>query len=718
MPNRLAGETSPYLLQHKDNPIDWYPWGDEAFEKAEREQKPVMLSVGYSSCHWCHVMAHESFESSEVAKLLNEHFVSIKVDREERPDVDEAYMAAVHLSNGRGGWPMTVFLMPDKRPFFAGTYFPKHDRGQHPGLISILRRIAEGWAEQRSEFASVAEQYDSALKGLLTREAPAVGSGSLQELLRRTVETLVAEADLEHGGFGTRPKFPPHTAVEFLLQFAECGPERDGDDSLRGSALAVALHALDRMAMGGIHDHVGGGFHRYSTDERWLLPHFEKMLYDNALLLGNYATAFKLVEEADPAFARTARGAARGIVDWLGREMTSSNGLFYSALDADSEGEEGRFYVWTEAEVREILGGDAEAFLGAYGFAEGGNFADEATGRRTGANIPHVAEELSGAFEGSLVKLLSARAARVLPMTDTKALVGWNGLAVAALAVAGETGKAVKAANAVLGGESAAGELPRQVTDGKPAGSAFLEDYAYFTFGLLELGRATGDPRWRLEAERLGLQMVERFWDEAGGGFYATASAHEELFGRTKPVFDQPIPSANAVAIRCLVRLGDYDRARTALNALKGWIESAPQSCEGLVLAALEFSLEAGDWDFAIPRDVDASLAEGRLKAGADGWAAGEVVLSIPEGLHVNPYEPVAKWLVRTEVRISPLENRVLYPESSVEGYTGKTVIPFRVRVPEGEAGAEFEVTVRYQACTEAECLEPVEKRLPAIVGR
>jgi uncharacterized protein YyaL (SSP411 family) len=729
MPNRLAQESSPYLLQHKDNPVDWYPWGDEAFERAKAEDKPVFLSVGYSSCHWCHVMAHESFESSEVAKLLNKHFVSVKVDREERPDVDETYMAAVHLTNGRGGWPMSVFLTPDKKPFFAGTYFPKHDRGDYPGMMTHLRQIAEGWASKRAEFEKVADEYVKALDQLFSKPAPATFGSLSEETLLNALQALAADADLENGGFGSRPKFPPHTAVEFLLQYAATGPESDlAVDSPRGTALALALNALYRMALGGIHDHVGGGFHRYSTDERWLVPHFEKMLYDNALLLASYARASEMLAQADPEFAAVAQRAIHGIVGFVERELTSPEGLFYSAVDADSEGVEGRYYVWTEEEVRKILGSEADAFLNLYGFEPDGNFTDESTGKRTGANIPHLADQPDDAMEGSLAKLRAARDGRVRPGTDQKALVGWNGLMIGALAEAGFTAPAARAALAILKATRVAGHLPRLIASGKPEGLGFLEDYAYFVQGLAALANVTGDAVWAEATVTVAADMVRRFYDDADGGFWATSEEHETLFNRTKPVFDQPIPSANSVAIRCLIAFGELDLAGKSLAAFHGWLESAPQSCEGLILAAMEYLDAARDQVETVPAAPTAVQAEAKavaiavslrskeLRAGADGWASAEVLIEIPEGWHVNSNAPDARWLIPTEVSVEPLGFEVAYPTATGLGYVGETVIPLRLRLPKGESGAEFEVTVRYQACTETECLEPQQKRLAGVV--
>ena len=384
MPNRLAQSSSPYLRQHAENPVEWFEWGGEAFASAREQGKPIFLSVGYSSCHWCHVMAHESFEDFEVASVLNRSYVSIKVDREERPDVDEAYMTAVQLQSGRGGWPMTVLMTPNGDPFFAGTYFPKQDRGQYPGFLSILRQIEELWTRDRAKVEEAARDFRDSLEEALRRPAP-TASGTLDAaFLERAIETIAAEFDPVHGGFGGAPKFPPHTTLKFLLAAAE-SPLLNPDT--RERAREMAHQTLEQIALGGIHDHVGGGFHRYSTDAVWLVPHFEKMLYDNALLLGNFSRAAK---QSEGARRELFESAAKGIVRWLREEMTTSDGLFGSALDADSEGEEGKFYVWTKAEIEAALGDRADEFCQAYDITEEGNYRDEATGRPTGANIPHL----------------------------------------------------------------------------------------------------------------------------------------------------------------------------------------------------------------------------------------------------------------------------------------------------------------------------------------
>lgn len=384
MSNRLANSSSPYLRQHAENPVEWFEWGEEAFASAREQAKPIFLSVGYSSCHWCHVMAHESFEDFEVASVLNRGFVSIKVDREERPDVDEAYMTAVQLQSGRGGWPMTVLMTPDGDPFFAGTYIPKDDRGQYPGFLSILRQIEELWTRDRPKVEGAARDFRDSLEEALRRSAPEAAQPLDAAFLTRAIETIAAEFDPVHGGFGGAPKFPPHTTLQFFLAAAESpilAPE------ICAKAKEMAHFTLEQIALGGLHDHVGGGFHRYSTDAVWLVPHFEKMLYDNSLLLGNFARAAR---QSVGSRRELFESAAKGIVRWFREEMQTPDGLFGSALDADSEGAEGKFYVWSKAEIESVLGESADKFCREYGITEEGNYRDEASGRRTGANIPHL----------------------------------------------------------------------------------------------------------------------------------------------------------------------------------------------------------------------------------------------------------------------------------------------------------------------------------------
>ena len=753
MSNRLAKESSPYLLQHKDNPVEWYPWGEEAFQTAQKEGKPVFLSVGYSSCHWCHVMEHESFENHEIAGILNKYYISIKVDREERPDVDEAYMTAVQYSSGRGGWPMSVFLTPDKKPFFAGTYFPKEDREGIPGFRTILSQIASTWATRRAELEKVGEEFGLALNDILGRPFPASERPIDRSLFDQAVQVLASEFDPENGGTQGAPKFPPHSGLEFLMRYAL---EAEVPNELREAALAMALLTLEKICLGGIHDHIGGGFHRYSTDEHWVLPHFEKMLYDNALLMRNLQLAMGITRQLDERLSVLFTLALGSIIGWIGEEMISKEGFFYSAVDADSEGVEGKFYTWTSQQVRELLGPKADAFLKAYNFEPGGNFLDEATQAKTGENVPFLTEEWDLDYVEDLKVLAEARAKRVKPGLDDKAIVAWSGLVIGSM----PTYLSAKAAAGILAAEQKLGFLPHQITRGFPSGRGFLDDYAYFAFGLLTCAdlieyagpelfvdeqsgeKPVADDAWRRQGERLVAKMVELFYDEENGGFFFTSKFHEELFGRTKSAFDQPMPSANSIAIRCLLAVGDFDRARKSLDCLSGWMEKAPTATEGLLIAAMDYlgaqaaiaeetseapteipiaseaAAEAAPAAKPVKKEVHVKLESRELHAEPDGSAVGKVIIEVPEGLHINSSEPPARWLTPTRVSIKPIIGEATYGPSENDRYEGRVEIPFKVHLPEREDGADFEVLISYQACTDSECLLPQEKAISAVVVR
>src|SRR4051795_6937508 len=504
MPNRLASETSPYLLQHADNPVDWYPWGDEAFARARAEDKPVLVSIGYAACHWCHVMEHESFEDPEVALVMNTHFVCIKVDREERPDVDAIYMDAVQAMTGQGGWPLNAFLTPDGVPFFAGTYFPPEPRHGMPSWKDLLVGIWNAWTTQRSEIDEAARMNVPRLQGAAFMEAPE--SEISADVLSAAVVGLRRAFDEANGGWGGAPKFPATSAIEFLLARGE---------------VAMPLQTLRRMASGGIYDQVGGGFARYSVDARWLVPHFEKMLYDNALLARAYLHAFQVSEE--PLFRRVCEET----LDWAIRELRQDEGGFASSLDADSEGVEGKFYVWTVAEIREALGELADEAITHFGVTERGNFE--------GANILVRATSDPPELREIKARLLSARAARVRPGLDDKRVCSWNALMIAALADAGAAfGRADYLAAAVTCAEfieselrDSSGGLLRVFNRGRAKQPAFLEDHASLLEGYIVLYESTFDERWFLRAVELAETILIRFHDPERGGFFSTAADHE-----------------------------------------------------------------------------------------------------------------------------------------------------------------------------------------------
>ena len=584
--NRLIHETSPYLLQHAHNPVDWYPWGHEALARARAENKPILLSIGYSSCHWCHVMERESFENEAVADLMNRHFVSVKVDREERPDLDDIYMAAtLVLNGGQGGWPMTVFLTSDQRPFFAGTYFPPTDRFGRPGFSTLLTQIADLWERRRDDLLGQAETLTAHLG---ERTGPAQSGNVGEEEIRAAVRELAAGFDPTYGGFGPAPKFPPSTQLGLLLRHHR----RAGD----AATLAMVTKTLDGMAQGGMYDQIGGGFARYSTDERWLVPHFEKMLYDNALLAVAYAEAWQVTRRRD--FARVTRQT----LDYLLREMTSPEGGLYSATDADSEGEEGRFFVWTEAELREALGPDADAFIRFHGVTPAGNFE----GGRNVLHVPAPDEAAWEALTSARARLHEVRERRPHPLRDEKILAGWNGLAISALAFGGRVlgerrhvDAAARAADFVLGPMVKDGRLQRSWRDGRAGVPAYLDDHAFLAQGLIDLHEATLVPRWLAAAIDLCEKVERLFGDPAGGGWFTTAADHERLLVREKPTRDGAEPSGASVALLNALRLeaftGDARWRRIADAALRHYraaLEARPTAL-GELLLALDFATDA-----------------------------------------------------------------------------------------------------------------------------
>ncbi|MCO5168758.1 MAG: thioredoxin domain-containing protein [Planctomycetes bacterium] len=595
--NRLVFEQSPYLRQHARNPVDWYPWGDEAFARARREDKPVFLSVGYATCHWCHVMERESFEDAEVAAVLSAHFMAVKVDREERPDVDAIYMAAVQAVSGRGGWPMSVFLTPAGEPFFAGTYFRRDD------FLGLLRRVAEVWRERQPDVLSDARRLTERLR---PRPAP---PGELPDAaaLRRGRDQLMEQLDPVHGGLGTRPKFPQAPALSFLLRWA-----RRADDA---QALAAVERALDAIARGGIRDHLGGGFHRYATDRAWLVPHFEKMLYDQALLARLYVELFQ-VTGADRHAA-----VAREALDYVLRDLRDPGGAFRSAEDADSEGVEGKFYVWTYDEVVAALGpDDGAAFARAYGVTPAGNYHEEASGEATGTNILHLPrplEEVAGALglepgvlAGRLARgrarLLALRAARARPLLDDKVLTDWNGLAIAALAYAGRAldeprylTAAREAADFLLRTLRRDGHLYHRYRAGDVAVPGLLDDHAFLALGLLELYEATFEARWLREALGLARVLIDRFGDP-GGRLLLTRRGGEALLFRPEDPFDGAVPSGAFVAAQVLLRLGHLtgNAALTerALGALRAHAQTLGRAPGAMPSAAGALDLALGPW--------------------------------------------------------------------------------------------------------------------------
>ena len=589
--NRLAKESSPYLLQHQYNPVDWYPWGQEAFDKAAELDRPIFLSIGYSTCHWCHVMEHESFEDEQVAELLNENFISIKVDREEMPEVDHVYMSVCQAMTGRGGWPLTIIMTPKKEPFFAGTYFPKSGRLGRPGMMELLPSIADAWKNRHDELVKSANKIHEFLISSNTKK---LGDALNESILQDTYSQFVNQFDKDHGGFGTRPKFPsPHNLI-FLLRFHHMTGDK--------TSLMMVEKTLQEMRMGGIFDHVGFGFHRYSTDAEWLVPHFEKMLYDQAMLAMAYTEAFQLT--GNKVYKKT----AEEIFTYVQRDMTHSLGGFYSAEDADSEGEEGLFYLWKIEELNSILEGeDARYVQHVFNLQPDGNYKDESTGQFTGRNIFYLnksTSELADKKKMSVIreKLFHAREKRIHPIKDDKILTDWNGLMIAAFTKAGV---AFDSQELIEAAEKSAEFIFENLTDekgrmkkrfriGVSGLDAHLDDYAFFVWGLLELYEATFNIQYLQKAIQLSEIMVAEFWNESSGGFYLGSDKTEALIVRSITGYDGAIPSGNSIAAMNLLKLtritGDVKWAEMAdktFNVFSNEIERAPTGFTSMVTAFL-----------------------------------------------------------------------------------------------------------------------------------
>lgn len=670
MPNRLAESLSPYLAQHADNPVDWFPWSDEAFDKARAEDKPIFLSIGYSTCHWCHVMAHESFEDEATAELINRAFVPIKVDREERPDVDGVYMAICQALTGSGGWPLTIVMTPDKEPFFAATYIPRETRYGRIGLFDLIPRIEKLWSERRSEALDSAHRIVAAVRDqeLLSEEEEPSAPAAIDHL-ERAFRQVAGRYDAANGGFGQAPKFPTPHNLTFLLRHLS----RTGDTRV----LEMVEKTLTRMHRGGIFDQVGFGFHRYSTDRLWLLPHFEKMLYDQALIAIAASEAFQAGRNPEMA------AIVRRTMAYVFRDLAHPEGGFHSAEDADSEGEEGKFYVWTKAELEGVLGAeDADLAFRIYNVEDRGNFRDEATREPTGANILHltsspaelaeeqglIEEEFSARLDAIRQKLLAARAERVRPGLDDKILTDWNGLMIAALARAGRVlaepdylAAATKAAQFVLTKmRGRAGLLRHRYRAGDLAEGPFAEDYAYLTWGLIELHQATLEPRWLRTALELTEDLLRLFRDDRDGAFFTTPEGAEELPVRLKEIHDSALPAANSVALVNLLRLArltgrvDLEEAAAKLLQTAGpLLDQAPIGFTHL-LAGVDLAL-TGTREVVIvgpPRDPRTQAFLDRLNG---RFLPRLVTLLIPAG---TPAEESARELAPFTAEMTQADDR------------------------------------------------------------
>jgi len=642
--NHLQHEKSPYLLQHADNPVDWYPWGEEAFRKAREEDKPIFLSIGYSTCHWCHVMEHESFEDPDVARLMNEAFVNIKVDREERPDIDELYMTVVLLLTGRGGWPLTIVMSPDQKPFFASTYIPKESRYGRSGMLELIPLIADTWKTRREEVNASSESILQALQN----RAQSRSAGILldEAILKRTYEDLSKQFDERRGGFGSAPKFPsPHNLLFILRYWLRSGEAR---------ALQMVEKTLTEMRRGGIFDQVGFGFHRYSTDARWRVPHFEKMLYDQAMLTLAYTETYQATGKE--FYADT----AREILAYVLRDMTSSERGYASAEDADSEGEEGKFYTWSYEELSSVLSAAELADLEElYAVGAGGNYQEEATGKQTGLNILYMhadddvqsaqserqVGEISRLSDSIRRKLFRIREKRTHPFKDDKILTSWNGLMIASLARAGGVLQeeiyleaAERAAGFVLKRlRTPEGGLLHRFRDGEAAIPAYATDYAYLIWGLIELYEATFKSAYLREAGELMERFIEDFWDESGGGFFLTADEAEELLVRQRNDTDGALPSAGSVALLDLLRLGrmlqnsEYeDKAVALIRTTSRLVESSPTAFTFL-LSAVDFQI-GPSFEVVIAGDAASADSRALVQALRRQFVPNKVVLFRPSG--------------------------------------------------------------------------------------
>ena len=722
--NRLGGESSPYLLLHRHNPVDWYPWGAEALELARAEERPIFLSVGYSTCYWCHVMERESFSDEGVAELMNREFVNIKLDREERPDLDEIYMTATQVMTQHGGWPNSVFLTPELKPFFAGTYFPPEDRQGMPSFTRVLHSMAEAWRSRRSEVEQQAEGVADAIRRYLEERAQPSDRTPGANLAQESFQALGRRFDARWGGFGGAPKFPAPSNLMLLEELVEREP----------FAAQMLTETLDQMARGGIYDRLGGGFHRYATDDEWKIPHFEKMLYDNGLLLELYAREWH--RNGDPEIALILRETG----GWLEREMTDDQGAFWSALDAETEGVEGAFYAWTGDELRAVLGVEDFGFLAPlYGFDqapffEGDHYvlhlprplAEQASKRQMELDA------LSAQVDKLRARLFEARAQRQAPLTDRKVMADWNGMAIAGLAEAGRllpepafVERAAAAADAVVSRLRPEGRLLHVLRGDQPPVPAFLSDYVYLTRGLLALHRAGAGERWLDLAAELTDEQIERL-EDPNGGFFVAAESAEVLF-RSKEAFDGATPAANSIAALNLIELAEVTGdsrwraiAERTLRAFASLVEQLPDGARTMALAAKRFGAEGGAAGPATPPETEPAAAverpfsvAGRWRGEAteEGWRAFELLLDLSEGWHV--YAPGASPLQGVElasdddtreVELSAeARDSVELDGRQIETWGGGVTISGEIRA--GSSPARLRLS--FQACDSSRCLAP-----------
>lgn len=722
--NRLIDETSPYLLLHAHNPVDWYPWDDEALELAKKENKIIFLSVGYSTCYWCHVMERKVFSNPEIAAVMNRNFINIKIDREERPDLDEIYMTATQLLVQRGGWPNSVFLTPDLKPFYAGTYFPPTDMPGRPGFPTILDAVHEAWVTREAEVIESANQISNTIEMATSRGFTALNARALdRSLTTSALDYLRTAYSHAYGGFGPAPKFPSPANLEFLLSEYQRESGLQTPPTKDESLLKMITHTLDMMAYGGMYDQIGGGFHRYSVDAKWLIPHFEKMLYDNAQLAKVYLRAYQLTQE--PRYRRV----AEEIFSYIFREMTAPEGGFYSALDAETDAEEGKYYVWTADEIRKILGKrDASDFNEVYGVDKGPNFEGKSVLYvPDGSEVEGSVKDLSRVRE----KLLTARFEREYPLLDTKIIVNWNGLMIDALAygyqVLGEErylAAASKAAAFILETlRKPDGELWHTYTAGVVKQDAYLDDYAFFVRGLLGLHAATGENQWLASARTLTDKMIQLFWDDKNGGFYYTKAGAKHLIVRTKKPYDSAIPSGNAVAVKNLLAFGTAYR-HYAEKTLRTFAESMAQSPSSFMY--MHFALN----DYLTPEEnQDASepsivTATAKVREKADAVFNVELQLKIAAGWHINANPAGQDHLIPTTVAVAvnaPVEivdiaypkgrtTRFEFSDEPLNIYEESLMISLRLKQKPNvvrKKNAPITLKLTYQPCNDTECLFP-----------
>ncbi len=734
--NRLAGEASPYLQLHKHNPVDWYPWGDEAFAKARAEQRPIFLSIGYSTCFWCHVMERKVFSNPEIAAQMNRDFVNIKVDREERPDIDEIYMTATHLMTGSGGWPNSVFLTPDGEPFYAGTYFPPEDAGRRPGFPRVLNQLSDAWRDRRDEVLAMAARTRAQIEQQSAAPVPANLSFDPNDLLLRATREMERRYDARYGGFSKQTKFPSPPNLELLLAAHRAMPD--------GEALAMLTHTLDEMAFGGIYDHLAGGFHRYSTESSWSIPHYEKMLYDNGQLLGLYAQVYEQTQ--NPLYRQVVIGIAR----YLEREMLHPDGGFYSAQDAEVDAHEGKSYLWTRAQIESVLGAKrADQFLSVYRLApmsEGEGMAlrvalpIEPAIERLGAKN---AAELLDRFTADRQKLLAVRNARIQPLRDDKILAAWNGLTIRGLTLAA---RAIGQPDYLRLAEAAAdftlsrlrdssGGLHRSYVAGQMREQGVLDDYAYLADGLLELHRATGSPARLAQAQSLTNALLDRFEDPNAGGFFLTAKS-TELFTRPRRVYDNVEPSGSGVALRVLISLAELtpgsrfrDASTRTVESFGSAFERSPSQVGTAVVALASMdSAKAQAPTIALPLPGSGDHVHIRVKESAASANQVAVEIRVDDGWHINANPASMPFLIPTTIALEggTLSAPIQYPagvafapsftSELLSTYQGTLEIPLHLSTEKETGGKNTSpktVSVRFQACDESRCLPPTTSRAP-----